>query len=185
MTVQNKRIPNDLGSAVVEEVVGQLNSAVAYMRMADIAHGGAAAEERTIVGIFAQDVQILDISFTVDAPVDQAGDIIEVMTGVNADNSDGNGEIRFSGTDFTAPLTVAGANTTSLHTLTEASNLAATVVGGMPFNVDAGEAVGLNITLAAATNIENITVHYRPVQDALTLRPSTPNKMRNWSVTNR
>jgi hypothetical protein len=184
MALQSKTLLNDVGSAVLAEAVDQLNRAAGYIRVpaSDVLGAG---DNNVILGIFEEDVLITQVSFsfTGTGNINNAADDIALVTDVNTAGA---------GTDVA--VLAAGYGGTDLaddtfHTMSSAQAGADGVgganVGQMPIAVNAGEALCLRFDLhatsgAVAATVENITVAYRPVKDALNMQPAFTPKMANF-----
>lgn len=179
MTVQNKRIPNDLGSAVVEEMASQLNRAMCYHGLHETLAVAGNTDDFPVF-VAAEDVYIEDVHVSNTGAFNQAGDLIAIVVGANADLT--GGTVAASATAF---------NPTVVDTVTSLIALmaAGTAAGSLPMRIDAGTLVSLRVTTgagsAAGAAAMVLSLSYRPVKDALTLRPGVPNKLRNWSTTDR
>jgi len=187
MALQSKTLLNDVGSAVVEELAAQMNTASGYLRVPNSAALASGAND-IVLGMFEEDVLVTQVSFsfTGTGNMDHADDDVALVSGVST-----------AGAGTSVAVEAVGYGTTDLaddtfHTITSAQAGAdgaasGANTGAMPVTMSAGSALGLRITLAAAAAssatgavVQNITVAYRPVKDALTVKPAFKQKMRSF-----
>jgi hypothetical protein len=188
MALQSKTLLNDVGSAVLAETVSQLNRASGYV------HGPNSAAlisgtRSTVLCVFEEDVLVTQVtfSFTGAANMTTGTDVVSLVTGTATDGSVG--AVAVSAVGYLTPLA-----DDTFHTMSEAQAgadnlIGAPNVGQMPFAVDAGDALTLRVFLGAGSGaitavVQNITVAYRPVKDALNMEPAFTPAMTNFrSVT--
>jgi len=179
MACQSKTFINDLGSNVVAEIANQLNTATAYTQWTGtpVTLSNAGADQDMVIAYFGEDVFIEDVVISLSAAggvANVAASVFSLAVGVVP-----------AGTGGTVAISGTGFNTTNLANDQFASFkddvlvAATTPVGVFPFAIDAGNALGLRINLAALdtmnnTVVNNVVVSYRPIKDSLTLSPAVP-----------
>ena len=185
MTVQTKKLIGDTGSAIVAEVVNQLNRAMVYSNSENETLAAAGGTDNFPLMIFKEDAYLEDFQFLSGGAFDDNGDTIAII--LDADSDLTSGTVVISVADFDPNSTTAD-TLTSLKTLLDSGDH--TNVGSLPYRVSAGSRLSLRITTgggstAGGTDV-TVGLSYRPIKDELVLEPNgIPNKLRNWSVRDR
>ena len=188
MAVQSKTLINDVGSAVLDEAVSQLNRAAGYVSSPLAATLGAAANNYVLCR-FSEDVYITSVEFGFGGAGGSFNQIPDRVSLVSGTDPDGTG-----GTEICAAASFAAVpfvTTDVWATITSMQASALTDVGSdAPFALDAGNALTLRIFLDGASTaggaiLESYTVTYRPIKDGLTLSPSYTQTMQNFTTVNR
>ena len=187
MAVQSKTLIKDVGSAVLAEVVSQMNRAAGYTSILIGDQLAAGAQQFTLCK-FTEDVLVTRVEFGfggVAANLNNAADEIMLVTGTNPDGT--GGTVIGSVDNFGAG---AGEFVVTTDLWTTISDLAAdsstaTLTGtDAPFQVAAGDALTLRLdmagALAGAQDLNSVVVTYRPVKDALAIEPAFTPQMSNF-----
>jgi len=192
MAVQSKTLIGDVGSAVLAEVVDQLNRAAGYVSspLAAPLNAGAAADNTFVLCYFTEDVYVTAVEFgfgpTLAAAINDAADGVALAVGTTPDGQGGTPVC--TATDFTVPF----ATTDVWATMTDLQAVAASGTGDAPFAVNAGNALAIQFDLnggsqvvTAGQTLQVANVTYRPVKDHLTTDPSYIQVMQNFGSVNR
>ena len=175
MACQSKTLIGDVGSAVLAEVISQLNRASGCIV--------GPAQNDTTLGLIVnltwipvEDVWVEDISFLTVGATDHANDSLLAYTGTNIVIDNVANTMRYSKTDFNAVGMAAG-----VHQLSTATS--DTPGAWAPFSLNAGERLWFQFDVAGGstqTLLDAITISYRPVQDYLTVSPNYTKAMQNF-----
>mgnify|MGYP003651039357 CR=1 FL=1 len=183
MAVQSKTLIGDVGSAVLAEVVNQLNTATAYTQWTGAPVTLSNADQNMVIAYFGEDVFIEDVVISLSAAGGVANigaSVFSLAVGVVPAGT--GGAVAVSGTGF-AVTNLANDQFASFKD--DVLVAATTDVGVFPFAIDAGNALALRINLAALdtmnnTVVNNVVVSYRPVKDKLTVSPNYIKTMQNF-----
>jgi len=186
MTVQRKKLIDDTGSAVVAECVSQLNRAASFTPV-QVAFAGGGSDDLAHI-FFHEDVYVTDVAVGLEASADFVNAADDIFIYVN----DTPNETTPTSTPFSAEGFAAGAGALpegDFYSLQGIADLAVAATGGsssFPLRVSANSALVFR-AVVASTSAGTLTfnVCYRPVKDELTLQPNVPNKLKNWSSTDR
>jgi len=195
MAVQSKTLIKDVGSAVLAEVVSQMNRAAGYSSThLGIALTIVATDMSFVICKFTEDVLVTRVEFgfgDAASNLNNAADSIALFTGTDPSGTAASGtEVgRVTGFGPGAGAFVATADLwTTITDLAAASSAAALTGTDAPFQVAAGDALTIEFDLtataggpvAAGQTIESVNVTYRPVKDALNLQPAFTPAMTNF-----
>jgi len=189
MTVQRKKLIDDTGSAVVAECVSQLNRAAGYAALVPLDFANGAGGTETAFITFVEDVYVTNLVLGLNGQgdLDNAADDIFVKSNVSPDGSGGTTLIAAEGFNGAA---LTNNESYQMSTIVSGADSGS---GAFPLRFAAGDTLAVQIVVNASSAFVNggdgmvngITVSYRPVKDELTLQPNVPNKLKNWSSTDR